>query len=446
MSTTAIRAAAVTFRADPFLHEPADCLVYEPDAVIALDDGKIADFGPADEVLKRLPADTLVLHYPDAIVSAGFIDTHIHYPQTQMVAAFGEQLLEWLTKYTFIAEQQFADIGHARSVAGVFLRELLRAGTTTAAVYCTVHPQSVDAFFEESSRFNTRMIAGKVLMDRNAPPALLDTAETGYRESQALIGRWHGRGRQHYCITPRFAPTSTDAQLDVCGTLRKEYPDAYVQTHLCENLDEIAWVRSLFPARQSYLDVYAHAGIVGDRSIYGHGIHLTEQDFAICHQTGAALAHCPTSNLFLGSGLFRLFDAKQAARPVRVGLGTDIGAGTSFCQLQSLNEAYKVAAMNGTRLTAIHAWYLATRGGAEALCLENTIGSIAPGFDADLVILDRKATPMLDFRDAYCADIVERLFVLMTLGDDRVVRATYVAGQRVYDRDAQGERFNYPAA
>lgn len=373
--------------------------------------------------------------YPDAIVSAGFIDTHVHYPQTQMVAAYGEQLLDWLNKYTFVAEQQFVEIEHARHVARVFLRELLRAGTTTAVVYCTVHPQSVDAFFEESSRFNTRMIAGKVLMDRNAPPALLDTAEAAYRDSAALIGKWHGQGRQHYCITPRFAPTSTDAQLAVCGTLRQEYPDTYVQTHLCENLAEIDWAMSLFPDRQSYLDIYAHAGIVGDRSVFGHGIHLTEQDFCLCHQTRAALAHCPTSNLFLGSGLFRLFDAKQSARPVRVGLGTDIGAGTSFCQLQTLNEAYKVAAMNGTRLHAIQAYYLATRGGAEALCLADTIGTIAPGFDADLVVLDRRATPLVAFRSGYCNDLVELLFVLMTLGDDRVVRATYVAGECVYDRD-----------
>ncbi|GJG97386.1 guanine deaminase [Cupriavidus pauculus] len=445
MATSAIHAAAVTFRGDPFLQDPATCLVYEPDAMIVIDGGRIIDFGPAGVVGKRLPAGTEVVHYPDSIVSAGFIDTHIHYPQTQMVAAFGEQLLEWLNKYTFIAEQQFAEIEHARRVAGVFLRELLRGGTTTAVVYCTVHLQSVDAFFEESNRFNTRMIAGKVLMDRNAPPALLDTAESGYRDSAALIGRWHGRGRQHYCITPRFAPTSTEAQLEVCGILRKEHPDAYVQTHLCENLDEIDWVMSLFPDRKSYLDVYAHAGIVGDRSVYGHGIHLTEQDLALCHQTGAALAHCPTSNLFLGSGLFRLFDAKQSARPVRVGLGTDIGAGTSFCQLQTLNEAYKVAAMNGTRLNAIQAYYLATRGSAEALCLQDTIGTIAPGFDADLVVLDRKATPLLEFRSGFCNDIVEQLFVLMTLGDDRAVRATYVAGERVYYRDTGCEPFRYPA-
>ena len=326
------------------------------------------------------------------------------------------------------------------------MRELLRCGTTTAAVYCTVHPGSVDVFFEESARFNTRMVAGKVLMDRNAPAALLDTAELAHTQSSALIAKWHKHGRQLYCITPRFAPTSTEAQLDVCGALLREHPDAYVQTHLCENVDEIKWVMELFPARKSYLDVYAHAGIVGPRSIYGHGVHLTEDDLCTCHQTGAALAHCPTSNLFLGSGLFRLFDAKNPKRPVRVGLGTDVGAGTSFSQLQSLNEAYKVAQMNQTKLNAIQAFYLATRGGAEALYLQDKIGTVAKGYEADLVILDRKATPLMSFRSGYCKDIVEQLFVLMTLGDDRAIKATYVAGEQVYERGLSGEDFRYPAA
>jgi guanine deaminase len=446
MSTLkALRADVVTFKGDPFLTKPEDCLVFMPDAIVVIDNGRITDIGPAAEVAKRLPAGVTPVHYPDSIISAGFIDTHIHYPQTQMIAAFGEQLLEWLNTYTFVAEQQFAEKAHADRVAGVFLRELLRAGTTTAVVYCTVHPQSVDAFFEESSRFNTRMIAGKVLMDRNAPDALLDTAQRGYDESKALIARWHGKGRQHYCVTPRFAPTSTQAQLDACGTLVKEHDDVFVQTHLCENKDEIAWVKELFPERKSYLDVYAHVGIVRPRSVYGHGVHLTEDDLCTCHQTGAALAHCPTSNLFLGSGLFRLFDAKKAARPVRVGLGTDVGAGTSFSQLQTLNEAYKVAQMNSTKLNAIQAFYLATRGSAEALYLDDRVGTVAPGFEADLVVLDKKATPLMSFRTGFVHDIVEQLFVLMTLGDDRAVRATYVAGECVYDRERSGDKFQYAA-
>ncbi|TDF82361.1 guanine deaminase [Pseudomonas sp. H9] len=440
----ALRADLVTFSADPFLKEPAECLQFIPDAIVVIKDGVIADLGPSSELLKRLPDGIVPEHYSDAIISAGFIDTHVHYPQTEMIGAYGEQLLEWLNTYTFVAEQNFASVEHAERIAKVFLRELLRAGTTTAVVYCTVHPQSVDAFFGESSRFNTRMIAGKVLMDRNAPEALLDTAQRGYDESAALIQRWHNQGRQHYCITPRFAPTSTEAQLEVCGALAGEHPDAFIQTHLCENKDEIKWVLELFPERKSYLDVYAHAGLVRDRSVFGHGIHLTEADFCTCHQTGAALAHCPTSNFFLGSGLFRLFDAKNPKRPVRVGLGTDLGAGTSFSQLQSLNEAYKVAQMNQTKLNAIQAYYLATRGSAEALCLEDRIGTVAKGYEADLVILDKKATPLLAVRSEFCKDIVEQLFVLMILGDDRVIKATYVAGEKVYSREGAAGTFTYP--
>ncbi|MCZ9638578.1 MULTISPECIES: guanine deaminase [Pseudomonas] len=446
MSTIkALRADLVTFTGDPFLKATDECLQFIQDAVVVITDGLITDLGPAAEVLGRLPDGVVPEHYPDAIISAGFIDTHVHYPQTEMIGAYGEQLLEWLNTYTFVAEQRFASPEHAERIAKVFLRELLRAGTTTAVVYCTVHPQSVDAFFTESSRFNTRMVAGKVLMDRNAPEALLDTAQRGYDESKALINRWHNQGRQHYCITPRFAPTSTEAQLEVCGTLAREHPDAFIQTHLCENRDEIKWVLELFPARKSYLDVYAHAGLVRDRSVFGHGIHLTEADFCTCHQTGAALAHCPTSNLFLGSGLFRLFDAKDPKRPVRVGLGTDLGAGTSFSQLQSLNEAYKVAQMNQTKLNAVQAFYLATRGSAEALCLEDRIGTVAKGYEADLVILDKKATPLLAFRSEFCKDIIEQLFVLMILGDDRAIKATYVAGEKVYSREGVSGTFTYPA-
>ncbi|WP_153099462.1 guanine deaminase [Paraburkholderia hayleyella] len=443
---TALRADLVTFTGDPFLTDPATCLAYTPDAIVVMGAGKIVDTGPAHEVLRRLPPDVTLRHYPDAIISAGFIDTHIHYPQTEMIGAFGEQLLEWLTTYTFVAEQHFAEAAHAERVAGVFLRELLRSGTTTAAVYCTVHPASVDAFFAESARFNTRMIAGKVLMDRHAPAALLDTPELAWSQSTALIERWHQRGRQLYCITPRFAATSSEAQLEVCGALRHATPSAYVQTHLCENINEIEWVQALFPERASYLEVYAHAGLVGPRSIYGHGVHLSEDDLCTCHRMGAALAHCPTSNLFLGSGLFRLFEAKDPRRPVRVGLGTDVGAGTSFSQLRTMGEAYKVAQLNQTRLNAIQAFYLATRGGAQALYLEDTIGTVAPGFEADLVLLDRKATPLLAFRSDYCKDIVEQLFVLMTLGDDRAIQATYVAGECVYERDAPDEGFRYPGS
>ncbi|MDQ0394549.1 guanine deaminase [Labrys monachus] len=443
MSVRAIRGAAISFVDDPFLVEPEAALAYRDDALVVIEAGRIVsveDYDPA-----RLPAGMPVDHYPDAIICAGFVDTHVHFPQMEVIGAFGTQLLEWLDRYTFPAEMKFADEAYSRRVARLFLRELLRAGTTTASVFCTVHPQSVEAFFAESERFNTRMIAGKVLMDRHAPEGLRDTPESGYAESKALIERWHGRGRQLYAVTPRFAPTSSDAQLAAAGRLWREYPGVHMQTHIAENRDEIAWVEALFPERKSYLDVYDHAGLTGPRAIFAHAVHFDEDDFCLCHRTGSALAHCPTSNLFLGSGLFRVFDAKQAERPVRTGLGTDVGGGTSLSQLQTLNEAYKVSAMNGTRLTGLQGFYLATRGGAEALRLEDRIGTLEPGREADIAVLDLKATPLVAFRLAAARTVHDKLFALMTIGDDRVVRATYVAGDKVYDREGfgDGEQFRY---
>lgn len=440
---TLLLGQTISFRADPFLYSPKDCFDYYSDGAVLIEHGKIIATGNASEIKKLARADAITESYPNHIISAGFIDTHVHYPQTQMIASYGEQLLEWLEKYTFVAEQQFADKAHADRIAEFFLRELLRNGTTTAAVYCTVHPQSVDAFFEQSQRLNTLMIAGKVLMDRNAPSALLDTPDSAYEQSKQLLTRWHNNGRQRYCITPRFAGTSSPAQLEVAANLWREFPGTYLQTHLSENMAEVAWMRQLFPSHNSYLDIYAKAGLLGPRSVYAHCVHIDEDDFCAFHQSGAAIAHCPTSNLFLGSGLFNLFSAKNSMRPVRVGIGTDIGAGTSFSQLQSLNEAYKIAQLRGAfndrtaidSLDALRAFYLATRGGAEALYLEDRIGSLAPGNDADIVVLDLRATPLLELRSGHASDIEELLFVLMMLGDDRAVRATYVAGNCVYARN-----------
>ncbi|MER2251067.1 guanine deaminase [Methylorubrum podarium] len=438
----AIRGQAVSLTGNPFLSE--DCLQHVADALILIEDGRIAAFGDFSSLASRIPPGVEVVAYENALILPGLIDTHVHYPQLQMIASYGEQLLAWLEKYTFPAELQFADQAHAERVAKLFFREILGAGTTTAVVYCTVHPGSVEAFFAESARFNTRMIAGKVLMDRNAPAGLLDTAQRGYDESKALIARWHGRGRQHYCVTPRFAPSCTQAQLDAAGALMREHDDLFLQTHLCENTDEIAWVRELFPDRASYLDVYVQSGLVGPRTVLGHAIHLSEEDFCTCHARGAAIAHCPTSNGFLGSGLFRLFDALDPRRPVRVGLGTDVGAGTTLSLLKTLGESYKVAALRGTKLDAVRGFWLATLGGAEALRLDDRIGRIAPGHDADLCVLDLAATPLLNFRTATCGSIEELLFVLMTLGDHRTVRATWVAGEPVYDNRRAGDPLVYP--
>lgn len=432
MKTKILRGQALSFKADPFMVGDVASLHYENDGVVVIENGKISAFGNYESLKDKLPAGVPVEHHKDALIIPGFIDTHIHYPQTQIIGAYGKQLIDWLNNYTFIAEQQFADFDHASMVAKVFVQESLRAGTTTSAVYATVHPHSVDAIFEEAQKFDMRMIAGKVLMDRNAPPELLDTAQSSYDDSKKLIEKWHGKGRLSYAITPRFAPTSTLPQLEMAGALWKEHPGVYMQTHISENLGEIAWVKELFPERSGYLDVYDHYGLVGERALFGHGIHLTDAEWDRMYESGSAVTHCPTSNEFLGSGLFPFEKAKNKKRPVRVGLATDIGAGTSFSQLQSMNESYKIAQLAGYSLSSASAFYLATRGAANALYLDDKIGSIAPGMEADLLVLDLKATPLIDFRMSFCKDIHEVLFILMTLGDDRATKAVYVAGEKVY--------------
>lgn len=433
--TSAIRGPALTFTGDPFKDGLESTLVYESDAVVAFADGRISHFGPASQVLAQLPAGLKVKEYgPNALISAGFLDSHVHFPQTPMIAAFGEQLLDWLNKYTFPTERKYADKAFAASVAKVFLDECLRNGITTSCVYCTVFPQSVDALFEEAERLGMRMAAGKVLMNRNAPDYLLDTTQSGYDDSKALIQKWHGRGRLMYAITPRFAPTSTGDQLQSAGELWNEFPDCYMQTHVSENVDEVAWVKSLFPDRKGYLDVYDHHALCRPRAVFGHGIHLTEDELQTMHSTGSAISHCPTSNFFLGSGYLDVFKAQDPRRPARVGLGTDLGAGTSFSILATLNEAYKAAQLNGRKLTAGHAYYLATRGTARAMYIEDKVGSLAPGMEADIVVLDMRSTPIIDYRMGFVEDIHEALFVQMTLGDDRAVQATYVAGELRYQR------------
>jgi guanine deaminase len=433
---TAIRGAMLTFKDDPFEKDMKDCMVHDADAIILMEDGKIKDVGPAAEMLKRVPSGVEITQYKDSVIVPGFIDTHVHYPQTQIIGAYGEQLLDWLNNYTFIAEQQFANKDHADEVADVFLNECLKNGVTSATVYCTVYPQSVDAFFEAAEKRNMRVQAGKITMDRFAPAALLDTPQRAYDESAALANKWHGRGRAEYVITPRFAPTSTPEQLEMVGQLARDFPTALIQSHVSENVNEVAWVKELFPSCSSYTNVYEKYGLMRDRAIYGHGIHLTEEELEIFHATGAAVAHCPTSNFFLGSGAFDVRRAKESRRPIKVGLATDLGAGTSFSMLQTLNEAYKAAQLNGFPLSAGHAFYLASRGSAQSLSLEDKIGTIAPGYEADLAVIDLYSTPIISYRMKYAKDFLEALFIQMTMGDDRAIAATYVAGKPVYQRDA----------
>lgn len=425
---TAIRGPALTFSGDVF-EKGASAVRYESDAIVAMKDGKITHFGPASTIRETLPPDTPVREYgQDSLILPGFIDCHVHYPQTQIIGAYGEQLLDWLEKYTFPAEHAFSDPAHASAVAEFFLDECLRNGTTTVATFCTVHPHTVDVFFEAAARRGMRTIAGKCLMDRNCPPGLSDTAQRGYDESKALIDRWHGKGRASYAITPRFAPSSTPEQMEMAGALWKERPGTYLQSHVAENRAEVEFARRLYPERAGYLDIYDHYGQLGPRAIYGHGIYLDEAELARMHESGTAIAHCPTSNMFLGSGLFDLARAKQPARPVRVGLATDVGAGTSLSMLETLGAAYKTAQLNGNSLSATAAFYLATRGAAQALYLDDRIGSIAVGMEADLVVLNMKSTPMIEFRMKRCESFEEALFVQMTMADARAVAATIVNG------------------
>ncbi|WP_293268556.1 guanine deaminase [Neptunomonas sp.] len=430
--THAYRASIIHTLDDPAKVGIKSSYQYFKDGLLIVENGLIKAIGSAEILLQTLTPDTPITAYENSLITPGFIDTHIHYPQTGMIASYGEQLLDWLNNYTFPEEHKFADKSYADNVADIFLTELLRNGTTTALVFGTVHPQSVDAFFEAAQSRNLRMIAGKVMMDRNAPDTLTDTPQSSYQESKALIERWHGKDRLHYAVTPRFAPTSSDEQLSLAGKLLNEFPQLYMHTHLSENKQEIEWVKSLFPNQSGYLDVYDHFNLLGERSVFAHGVHLCDEECKRLAETDSALAFCPTSNLFLGSGLFDLPKTEQ--HNIKVGLGTDIGAGTSFSMLQTLNEAYKVMQLQGKKLNPFKSLYLATLGGARALKLEDRVGTLLPGTEADFVVLDYHATPLMTYRMEQTTSLEEQLFVFMTLGDDRVIKATYAMGAPVHTR------------
>lgn len=406
---------------------------YYPDGILVVTDGIISAIGHASEILLELPNSMDIEHHPEALIIPGFIDTHIHYPQSDMIASYGEQLLDWLNHYTFPEESKFSDKEYARDVADRFLKELLRNGTTTALVFGTVHKQSVDAFFEATESLDLRMICGKVMMDRHAPDDLTDTPESSYQDSKALIETWHEKGRLHYAVTPRFAPTSTSEQLSAAGKLLTEYDNLYLHTHLSENVQECEWVQALFPESKHYLDVYDKHQLLSERSVFAHGIHLCDHEYQRLSETGSAVAFCPTSNLFLGSGLFDL--SKAEFHKLNVGMGTDVGGGTSFSMFKTLNEAYKVIQLQGQNLDPIKSFYLATLGGAKALRLEHKVGNLAIGTEADFVVLDKTATPLIETRLARSTEIADTLFALMILADDRVVKATYSMGKCVHRRE-----------
>ena len=428
------RSAILHCTANPTEVGTEQAFEYFEDGLLVVKDGIIQALGNAEEQIALLDSSIEVEHHPDALIVPGFIDTHIHYPQSDMIASYGEQLLDWLNNYTFPEESKFADKQYASDVAERFIAELLRNGTTTALVFGTVHKQSVDAFFEAALPLNLRMICGKVMMDRHAPDYLTDTPETAYEDSKELIERWHNHGRLHYAVTPRFAPTSTSEQLSAAGKLLSEYDDLYMHTHLSENRQECSWVQELFPDSKNYLDVYDQHQLLSERSVFAHGIHLCDQEYNRLSESGSAIAFCPTSNLFLGSGLFNL--EKAELHKVNVGMGTDVGGGTSFSMFSTLNEAYKVIQMQGQNLDPIKSFYLATLGGAKALRLDDKVGNLAVGSEADFVILDKQATPLLSKRLERAKDIKDTLFALMILADDRAIQATYAMGQCVHQRDA----------
>lgn len=423
------RGELLHFLADPAKVALQDSYQYFEDGLMIIKDGLIESIGEANELLSTLDDNIDVTHYKSGLMMPGFIDTHVHYPQTEMIASYGEQLLEWLENYTFPFERQFSDLEHGKNVAEFFLSQLLEAGTTTALVFGTVHKASVDAFFTVAQQKKLRMICGKVLMDQNCPDYLSDTAQTGYDDSKALIEKWHNTDRLQYAITPRFAPTCSTEQLNKAGQLLAEHPSVYLHTHLSENKAEIAWVKELFPDSTSYLDVYDKSKLLGRRSVFAHGVHLHDEECQRLGETNSAIAFCPSSNLFLGSGLFNLQQAQKF--DVNVGLGSDIGAGTTFSMLSTINEGYKTQQLRQEKLSPFQSLYLATLGGARALDLEGTVGNFTQGAEADFVLLDYHATPLMARRMQHCTTLSEKLFILSMLGDERHVKATHIMGERV---------------
>ncbi|MBW7055843.1 guanine deaminase [Paracoccus bogoriensis] len=417
-----IRGRVLDFFADP--SETDLSHRYHEDGAILVQDGRILAVGDHTDLARD--GLSQIDHRPHLILP-GFIDPHIHFPQLQVIASWGAQLLDWLNTYTFPAEAEFGDPSHAARMADLFLGQLLAHGTTTAVAFCSSHRTSAEALFAAAHARDMAMIAGKVMMDRNAIPAIHDTAQSAYDDSKALIETWHGQGRQRYAITPRFAITSTPEQLAAAGALAAEHPDCHVQTHLSENRDEIAYTLSLHPQARDYLDIYETHGLLGRKTLLGHSIHLETREIARMAETGSRAVFCPTSNLFLGSGLFD--ERRLRAAGIVSGIATDIGGGTSWSMLQTLNEGYKVLQMRGQKLHPLAAFHWATRGNALALGLEAEIGTLAPGSAADLVVLDPRATPAMALRAERAATLAEELFILQIMGDDRAVVQTYVAGR-----------------
>jgi len=421
-SSLALKGRILTFNDSPHNYD------YWESGCVLIEGGFITSVGDAS--LVEVPNDVRIIDHGEDLILPGFVDGHVHYPQMNVIASFGAKLIDWLNTFTFPEEAKFSDKSYASAAAKFFLSEALRNGYTTSAVFCTVHPQSVEAFFTEAERLGLRMIAGKVLMDRHAPKSLLDTAQTSYDQSKELIDKWHNKNRALYAITPRFAPTSTPEQLEVSGALYRESEGVYVQSHVSENVDEISWVAELFPQASSYLDVYNGFDLLGPRTLYGHGVHFSDADIEMVKDTDTSIIHCPTSNLFLGSGLFDYQKFKDVG--ARIALGTDVGGGTSLSPFATMKAAYEIAQFRNYSLTPFEAFYLLTLGGAEALHLGDKIGRIAPGYEADLTVVNLTSTKIIRNRMKHVDKLAEILFLQIILADDRAIRTTYANGKQVY--------------
>jgi guanine deaminase len=427
--TTLLRGRLLSFKRAPQGLDDTDSYTYESDGGLLIENGIIAAIGPYATIKAQAPGDVTEVDHRPHLILPGLIDMHLHLPQMQVIASYAANLLEWLNTYTFPEECRFVESAHAERIATHFYNELIRHGTTTAVAYCSVHKTSADAFFSEAMRRNMRMVGGKVMMDRHAPQGLLDTPETGYDETREVIADWHGKGRNHVAITPRFAITSTPAQMEATAALAREFPDLHIQTHLSENHDEIKFTGELYPEAIDYTDIYARYGLLGPKSLFGHAIHLSEREADAMSEAGAVAVHCPTSNLFLGSGLFPLKALARREKPVRIGVATDIGGGSSYSMLRTMDEAYKIQQLLGERLNPLESYYYMTRGNAEALSLVDKIGTLDTGTEADLIILNAAATPAMALKMEVVKSLAEELFLLQTMGDDRAIAETYVAGK-----------------
>lgn len=427
MTQTLHLGQTLNFTGDPFIEGPA-AATHSSRGAVLVEGGRVVATGEAD-ALRARHGGAEVIDHGEGLILPGFVDAHMHYPQTAMIASWGKRLIDWLNSYTFPEEGKFADRAYADEVAGRTLDLAIANGTTTLTSFCTIHPGSVDAFFEAAKARGMAAFAGKTCMDRNAPDFLRDTAQSAHDDSKALIARWHDKGRARYVITPRFSPTSTPEQLDALGALWAEHPSCLMQTHLSEQVDEIEWVKGLYPEARDYLDTYEAHGLLGERGLYGHAIHLEPREADRLREIGAGLVHCPTSNTFIGSGIFDI--AARVAEGQRIGLASDTGGGSSFSMLRVMGAAYELGQLRRNPIHPAQLLWLATEGSAKVLHAEGDLGRLAPGAAADMIVLDLASTPGIAQRSALASDIWEALFPTIMMGDDRAITATYVAGQRM---------------